>query len=131
MANKRIRRVLAGLLAAALGTTLAATAPAHAAAAGCQVTYTVSSQWQGGFGAAVAVTNLGDPITGWTLKWSFGAGQTVTQAWNATLTGTGPAVTARSVGYNGKLAAGGSATFGFLGSWNGTNTAPALSCTAA
>ncbi|MEV0146269.1 MULTISPECIES: hypothetical protein [unclassified Nonomuraea] len=26
------------------------------------------------------------------------------------------------------MAAGGTATFGFLGSWNGTNAAPALSC---
>src|SRR6185437_12595929 len=95
MANGRIRRVLAGLLAAGLGTTLAATTmTAHAAAAGCQVSYAVGSQWQGGFGASVAVTNLGDPINGWTLTWSFGAGQTVTQAWNATVTQSGAVVAA-------------------------------------
>src|SRR3954451_7059551 len=109
MANRRIRRVVAGLLAAGLGTTLAATTmTAHAAAAGCQVSYTVSSQWQGGFGASVAVTNLGDPINGWTLRWSFGGGQTVAQAWNATLTQSGAAVTAVSMSYNAALATGAS-----------------------
>ena len=86
MAHKHIRRrVLAGLLAAGLGTTLAATTmTAHAAAAGCQVSYTVSSQWQGGFGASVTVTNLGDPVTGWNLTWSSAAGQTTGTSSRAT-----------------------------------------------
>src|SRR3954452_23545275 len=119
------RRVLAVLLAAGLGTTLTATTvTAHAAAAGCQVSYTVSSQWQGGFGASVAVTNLGDPINGWTLRWSFGAGQTVTQAWNATVTQSGAAVTAVSMSYNAALATGASASFGFNGAWTGSNPVP-------
>src|SRR6186713_2356566 len=98
MAPRRTRRLLAVVLAAGLGATLSVmTMTAHAAAAGCQVSYTVSSQWQGGFGASVAVTNLGDPINGWTLRWSFGAGQTVGQAWNATVTQSGAAVTAAGV----------------------------------
>ncbi|WP_176308768.1 cellulose binding domain-containing protein, partial [Micromonospora sp. NBS 11-29] len=44
---------------------------ASAAATGCAVTYTVSSSWPGGFGANVAVTNLGDPLTSWRLTWTF------------------------------------------------------------
>jgi glycosyl hydrolase family 62/cellulose binding protein with CBM2 domain len=98
--------------------------PAGAAAAGCSVAYTVSSQWQGGFGATVSITNLGDPLTGWTLTWSFGAGQTVTQAWNTTLTQSGAAVTAKNVSYNGSVGTGGSVAFGFNGSWTGSNPAP-------
>jgi mannan endo-1,4-beta-mannosidase len=39
-------------------------------------------------------------------------------------------MTSRGVSYNSKLAAGAGTTFGFLGSWTGTNAAPALSCTA-
>ncbi|WP_433363894.1 cellulose binding domain-containing protein [Actinoplanes sp. CA-142083] len=117
-----------GLMAVAAVTALAATAisaqGASAAAAGCRVSYTISSQWQGGFGASVAVTNLGDPITGWTLRWSFGAGQAVTQAWNATVTQSGSAVTAVNVSYNGALATNGSASFGFNGSWTGSNPVP-------
>jgi hypothetical protein len=32
--------------------------------------------------------------------------------------------------YNGKMSAGQSTSFGFNGSWSGTNSAPALTCTA-
>ena len=39
-------------------------------------------------------------------------------------------MTARNVDYNGRLAAGASASFGFLGSWTGTNAEPTVSCTA-
>jgi O-glycosyl hydrolase len=104
---------------------VAATLPAGAAAAaGCSVNYAVSSQWQGGFGANVTVTNLGDPLTSWTLTWSFDAGQTVTQAWNTTLTQSGAAVTAKNVSYNGAVATNGTASFGFNGSWTGSNPVP-------
>ncbi|GAA2623776.1 hypothetical protein Adu01nite_70520 [Paractinoplanes durhamensis] len=103
---------------------VAAALPAGAAAAGCSVAYAVSSQWQGGFGADVAITNLGDPLSSWTLTWSFGAGQTVTQAWNTTLTQSGSAVTAKNVSYNGAVATGGSVSFGFNGSWTGSNPVP-------
>jgi mannan endo-1,4-beta-mannosidase len=69
-------------------------------------------------------------ISSWTTTWTFGNGQTITQIWNATATSSGSSVTARNVSYNGSLGAGASTTFGFLGSWNGTNSAPAVSCTA-
>ena len=69
------------------------------------------------------------PINGWTVTWTFTDGQTVTQSWGAIVSG-GPAVTARNETWNGVLPAGGSATFGFLGSWNGVNSVPSLSCTA-
>ncbi|MEU1606862.1 family 43 glycosylhydrolase [Micromonospora matsumotoense] len=110
----------AGLIAA--GTAVAL--PAEAAAAGCAVDYTVSSEWGGGFGANVAITNLGDPIDGWTLTWSYGAGQQVTQAWNATVTQSGAQVTARNVSYNGSIGTGANVSFGFNGSWNGSNPKP-------
>nr|WP_225849414.1 family 43 glycosylhydrolase [Streptomyces sp. HPF1205] len=91
------------------------------AAAGCQVTYTVSSQWGGGFGANVAVTNLGDPVSSWKLTWSFGAGQTVTQLWNGSYTQSGSGVTVTNASYNGAIATNGSATFGFNGTWNNSS----------
>jgi hypothetical protein len=103
---------------------VAAAQPAGAAAAGCSVSYAVSSQWQGGFGASVTVTNLGDALSGWTLTWSYGAGQRVTQAWNATVTQNGSAVTATNASYNGSLATNGTASFGFNGSWTGSNPVP-------
>ncbi|MFI7542243.1 non-reducing end alpha-L-arabinofuranosidase family hydrolase [Actinoplanes sp. NPDC049599] len=112
--------VAAGLLL----TVAAVTLPAQAAASGCAVNYAVSSQWQGGFGAAVTVTNLGDPVTGWTLTWSYTAGQQITQAWNATVTQNGAQVTARNVSYNGSVATNGTVSFGFNGSSGATNPAP-------
>jgi len=110
----------AGLVAAAGAVTL----PANAAAAGCSVTYTVSSQWQDGFGANVTVTNLGDPVDGWTLTWSFAAGQTVTQYWNATITQNGAQLRAVNVSYNASIGSNASVSFGFNGSWSGSNPAP-------
>ncbi|MEU7844302.1 cellulase family glycosylhydrolase [Micromonospora sp. NPDC049114] len=99
-------------------------------AGGCAATYTVTNQWQGGFQAEVRVTAGASAINGWTARWTLANGQSVTQSWNATVTSSGSTVTARNVDYNGRLAAGASASFGFLGGWSGTNPKPEVSCTA-
>jgi hypothetical protein len=118
------------LLVGALTTAVAATVGAlllttqAAAAPGCQVNYTVTSQWPGGFGATVNLTNIGDPVTSWSLVWSFGAGQQVTQAWNAVVVQSGAQVTARNADWNGNLATNGTTSFGFNGTSNATNPAP-------
>jgi hypothetical protein len=52
------------------------------------------------------------------VTWSFGAGQQVTRAWNATVTQSGAAVTATDAGWNATLATNATTTFGFNGSWN-------------
>ncbi|MGW4682546.1 CotH kinase family protein [Micromonospora taraxaci] len=98
-------------------------------ATGCTATYTVTSQWTGGFQGEVRVTAGTSAISNWTVTWTFAGGQSVTQAWNATVTSQGSAVSARNVAYNGALAAGASTTFGFLGSSSGTPSTPTLSCT--
>ncbi|MEH1031176.1 cellulose binding domain-containing protein [Micromonospora profundi] len=126
---RRPRRTTMAMMSAGAvllaSTAVAAALPAGAAAAGCSVDYAVSSQWQGGFGANVVITNHGDAVSGWTMTWSYGAGQTVTQAWNATVTQSGAAVTATNVSYNGAIPTNGTASFGFNGSWTGSNPAPA------
>jgi hypothetical protein len=109
---------------AAIGVDVMTALPASAAT-GCRVGYSVSSQWPGGFGANVTITNLGDPVATWTLVWSYSAGQQVTQAWNATVTQSGSQVTAKNVGYNGSLATNASTSFGFNASWAGSNPVPA------
>ncbi len=91
----------------------------------CKVAYKITNQWSGGFGADVTITNLGAPISSWTLGWTFASGQSVTQAWNATVTQSGTAVTARNASYNGAIATGATATFGFNGAWTTTNPVPA------
>ncbi|MFC5923262.1 cellulase family glycosylhydrolase [Micromonospora vulcania] len=97
---------------------------------GCTATYTVVNQWQGGFQGEVRVTAGPAAITGWSTRWTLGNGQSVSQAWNAVLTSSGATVTARNVDYNGRLAAGASTSFGFIGGWTGSNARPEVSCTA-
>jgi mannan endo-1,4-beta-mannosidase len=97
---------------------------------GCTAAYSIAGQWQGGFQGDVRVTAGGSAISGWTVTWTFANGQTVTQIWSATSTSNGATVTARNMSYNGSLAAGASTTFGFLGSSNGTNSVPTVSCAA-
>ncbi|MBQ0903352.1 cellulose binding domain-containing protein [Micromonospora sp. U21] len=117
--------LLAGTTAAAVAAGTLGTVVASAAAVGCRVDYQVTNQWQGGFGVNVTVTNLGDPVTGWTLTWSYTAGQQVTQAWNAAVTQAGVQVTARNVDHNAAIATNGTAAFGFNASWTSGNPAPA------
>ena len=122
--RRRTPALVAGMAVVLAGVGAVTAAPPASAAVGCRVGYTVTATWPGGFGANVTITNLGDPINGWTLVWSYAAGQTVTQAWNATVTQSGSQVTARNVGYNGLLATNGNTSFGFNGSWNGSNPVP-------
>ncbi|MEE1784525.1 glycoside hydrolase family 6 protein [Streptomyces sp. SP17BM10] len=113
-----------GLLTATGATATVLSASAGAAPAGCRVDYQVSNQWDTGFGANVVVTNTGDPLSSWTLEWTFAGNQQVTQGWNATISQTGATATARNVSYNGSLATGGSTSFGFNGSYSGANPVP-------
>ncbi|SBT46588.1 cellulase family glycosylhydrolase [Micromonospora narathiwatensis] len=117
-----------GMVAAATATLVAGAglvaATSAQAAAGCRVTYATSSQWPGGFSADVSITNLGDPINGWSLVWTFPSGQQVTQAWNANVASSGARVTATNVDYNGAIATNATVSFGFNGSWSGANTPP-------
>src|SRR5262249_33903281 len=61
-------------------------------AGGCSVTYKIDNQWNVGFTATVTVTNRGPAITGWTLGFTFPGNQRVSNAWNATVTQSGAAV---------------------------------------
>jgi hypothetical protein len=122
--RRRAALLTAATMAAATAAAMALTANADAAA-GCRVSYAVTSQWQGGFGASVNITNLGDPVTAWTLGFAFPSGQTVTQLWNGVLTQSGANVTVRNASYNGSIATGGATAFGFNGAWTGANAVPA------
>lgn len=106
------------------------TTPPPSGEDGCGAAYSVVGQWPGGFQGEVRVTAGDSAVSGWTVTWTFADGQTVTQPWSATVTSSGSRVTAGNVSYNGSLGAGASTTFGFLGSWNGANRVPALSCVA-
>ncbi|HZM80705.1 MAG TPA: cellulase family glycosylhydrolase [Candidatus Limnocylindrales bacterium] len=119
------RSLTIGITAAAMvaGAGLVAGVNAYAAA-GCRVNYSIVNTWPGGFGANVEVTNLGDPINGWNLVWTFTAGQRVTQMWNATYTQPATVVTATNVSYNNLIPTNGMVSFGFNGSQSGSNPVP-------
>ncbi|MEO3747827.1 cellulose binding domain-containing protein [Plantactinospora sp. B5E13] len=108
-------------------TAAPSTPPAGGA---CVATYRTTGQWQGGFQGEVSVRNNGTSASrSWTAQLSFPAGQRVSQAWNAEVSQSGTVATARNVGWNGALGGGGSTTFGFIGSWTGSNPAPTVGCT--
>ena len=91
--------------------------------------YRIVNAWTGGFQAEVTIMNHGArAFAGWTASWAWPSGQTVAQVWNATHTQTGAYVSVRNASWNGTVAPNGTTTFGFLGTWTGTNTAPTLSC---
>ncbi len=92
----------------------------------CQVTYTITNQWTGGFGGNITVQNTGSaPWTAWSLVFTFPAsGQSISQGWGGTFTQSGQQVTVTNVSYNGSVAANASVTPGFNGTWSGSNPIP-------
>ena len=102
----------------------------------CRIGYT-KNEWTGGLTASVTITNTGTTtVNGWTVGFTFPGDTRVTNAWNATVTQSGAAVTAQSVSYNGTLAPGASTSFGFQGTWTANDAVPTsftlngTSCTA-
>ncbi len=104
-------------------TTAPPTTP-PAGGTSCRVAYTANS-WNDGFTADVTITNTGSStINGWTLSYNLPNGQRVTSAWNATVSQSGSAVTAKNLSYNGTLAPGGTTAFGYQGTLSGSYSAP-------
>jgi cellulase/cellobiase CelA1 len=89
------------------------------------VSYQADSHWRGGFTASVTIANTGTAaVNGWLLAFRFGGDQRVLNAWNASFSQSGPAVTLTGAFWNGVLPAGGSVTVGLLGSGSTSAAAP-------
>ncbi|MFF8382227.1 glycoside hydrolase family 6 protein [Streptomyces kanasensis] len=69
----------------------------------CAAAYRPGSSWGTGHTAELAVTNGGAALDGWTLTWTFPAGQRMTQHWNMAAVQDGATVTARPVAHNTRL----------------------------
>ncbi|TQL02192.1 glycoside hydrolase family 9 protein [Cellulomonas sp. SLBN-39] len=91
--------------------------------ASCAVTYATSS-WNTGFSANVKLKNTGTAPVTWTLRFTFPAGQQLTQGWSATWSQTGSQVTATGAAWNATLAPGATVDLGFNGSHTGQNPSP-------
>ncbi|MFJ3724931.1 glycosyl hydrolase family 18 protein [Streptomyces sp. NPDC090045] len=115
----RVAAIVAALALPVTGLVVLA-APAQAAAA-ATATYTKVSDWGTGFEGKWVVKNTGTTtLTSWTVEWDYPAGTSVTSAWDATVTSSGTHWTAKNVGWNGTLAPGATASFGFNGAGSGS-----------
>ncbi len=91
----------------------------------CVVTYRINSTWPGSFQAEVTVRNLSSAlINGWTVRWRFPDGQTVSHLWNGKVTQTGAEVSVVNAAYTALIVPHGSVSLGFNGSVHGANSAP-------
>lgn len=144
-ARRPVAAVAAVVLTSAGAAALALAQPA-VAVGGCQVSYTISGSWRGGFTANISVANLGSPITDWTLAFTLPGDEAVSsQNWNAAYSQSGQNVTATNASYNAELRTNEKVGIGFNGGYsegafpgnpssftlNGTPCASAVSSTAA
>ena len=115
-----------------VGGTVVASATATIAIQGgaastCHVAYTKQSEWQGGFVAAISITNTGTaPISSWQLTFTFCGDQQISNSWNAQYSQTGEAVKLSGTPSNGSIAPGATISgIGFLGTWRTSDAPPA------
>ncbi|HJP76429.1 MAG TPA: cellulase family glycosylhydrolase [Pseudonocardiaceae bacterium] len=96
----------------------------------CSASYSITNSWAGGFQAQVVVTNSGSTVlNGWTVGWTFPGDQKIGNAWSATVSQSGAAVTATNPSYASTIAPGGTASFGFTATYQTSNANPAsFSC---
>ncbi|WP_320772838.1 GH12 family glycosyl hydrolase domain-containing protein [Streptomyces sp. CRN 30] len=94
------------------------------APAACEVSY-ATNVWPGGFTASVTISNTGSTaVDDWRLGFTLPSGQQITQAWNASVSGTAGAVTVSGPAHSTRIAAGGSQTFGYQGTYSGAFAVP-------
>lgn len=104
-------------------TTPTPTPTPTAGPSACTATFRAVNEWPGGYQGEVTVTAGASAITSWTVTLSDTSVSTV---WNGVSTGSASAVTVRNAPYNGSLVAGGTTSFGFIGT--GTPGTPTLTC---
>ncbi len=85
-------------------------------------------QWADGYVVTVTVNG---PASGWSIPFTLGANNTLTNSWNAVVSGSGTNYTATNTSYNGNLASGQSTQWGFQGTRPSGGALPTIpSCTA-
>ncbi|GAA2590112.1 hypothetical protein GCM10010304_38260 [Streptomyces roseoviolaceus] len=101
---------------------------------GCVARFRAVSSWQGGYQGEVTVTNTSaSAASGWTATVVPAGGARLTQVWSGThTTAADGTATVTNAAWNGALAPGASATFGFVATAPATAGAPAatVTCTA-
>jgi endoglucanase len=97
-----------------------------AAPVSCSAVYSLTNSWAGGFQAQIVLTNTGtSAISPWTLAFTFGGDQQIGSLWDAAYTQSGESVTVTAESYDATIAASGSVTIGFTGTYTSSDAAPA------
>jgi hypothetical protein len=115
MALRKGRILLAVAAVAVLGAGIALTATAAGAAGSVTASFSKDSDWGTGYQGKYTITNgTGSAISGWTVTFDLPAGVSMGTYWDALISTSGQHVTAKNREYNGAVAAGSSASFGFV-----------------
>ncbi|MFB9679434.1 cellulose binding domain-containing protein [Streptosporangium vulgare] len=114
--NVKLRAIARSLVAlAALVLAMTVALPAQAASA--TAVFTKVSDWGTGFEGKYTVTNGGTTtINGWSVAFDLPSGANIGSFWDASMSRSGQRFTFTNVGWNGTLAPGATASFGFNGS---------------
>ena len=115
------RRMPAVLFVLLLGVVGGLLPSGSALAAGETAVFVKTSDWGTGWEGKYTITNGGTTaISGWRVEFDLPAGTTLGSYWDALLTSSGNHHTFTNREYNGSLAPGASASFGFLAAGSGT-----------
>ncbi|NEC47150.1 cellulase family glycosylhydrolase [Actinospica acidiphila] len=119
-------RDAAGNRSARSATVTVRTAPGPAAGS-CAIGYRVTGEWPGGFQGEIVLRNTGSTtVDGWTLRWTFPAGQRITSLWGGTVTQSGAEVSVTAAPYTATIPPSGSVALGFTGTRPGAAGSPAV-----
>jgi hypothetical protein len=119
---------LARRAAAALAVAVALATPAvlvsiggpAGAASSPTATFAKTSDWGTGYEAKYTITNGGSStLTGWRVEFDLPSSTTISSLWDGSLTRAGTHYAVTNVGWNGTLAPGATASFGFTGAYSG------------
>ncbi|MDG4840294.1 glycosyl hydrolase family 18 protein [Micromonospora sp. WMMD967] len=121
MARKFRTPFLAALAALVSAAAATLTFAYPALAAGPTAAFTKTSDWGAGWEGRYTITNGGSStISGWQVAFTLPTGTTLGSYWDATVSSVGQRHTFTNRSWNGALAPGASASFGFLVSGSGS-----------
>ncbi|WP_373317880.1 chitinase [Virgisporangium aliadipatigenens] len=113
--------IAAVVIAAATATAVALNVGTAEAAAGPTATFVKTSDWGSGFEGKYTIVNGGStPISSWNVQFDLPSGTSVGSFWDALMTRSGNRYTFTNVGWNGTIAPGAQASFGFIGAGGGS-----------
>ncbi len=107
----------------------ATTSSSPAGGVKCNVAYTVTNSWPGGFQGGVTLTNTGTSTwNNWKITWTVPSGVTLGSGWTATFATSGTTWTMTAPSYQPSLAANASITFGFTANGPSTPNPSNITC---